>query len=261
MVSTDETILVVAEGFFDSDGDSNAIPDSGDDVNICTNAIDGVLVSCALLLDTGGRFFQLRRELDVAVVLEAGSGGNEAADDHVLLEAAQVVDGSVDAGFRENTGGLLEAGRGDERVSRERSLGDAQEQRTACCGASTVGDNTVVLFAEAELIHLLFEKERGVANFFDFDPAHHLPGNGFDVLVVDVHALETIDLLNSVHEIGLRELFSEHGKQVVQVERAIDQSFAGLDMVRGSVTPTLVEGRPPTGPDEIVLGAQPLQAM
>ncbi len=55
-----ETVLAVAEGFFDSDGDPGAgelvggVPDSGDDVNICTNAIDGTLVSCALLLDTGG---------------------------------------------------------------------------------------------------------------------------------------------------------------------------------------------------------------
>src|SRR5437762_11689067 len=57
---TNETILVAAEGFFDSDGDPGAgepvggVPDSGDDVNICTNVIDGSLVSCALLLDTGG---------------------------------------------------------------------------------------------------------------------------------------------------------------------------------------------------------------
>ncbi len=57
-----DTILVVAEGFFDSDGDPTGeppIPDQADDTNICTNVTDvvngsGPLVSCALLLDTGG---------------------------------------------------------------------------------------------------------------------------------------------------------------------------------------------------------------
>jgi hypothetical protein len=53
---TDETILVVAKGFLDTDGDpGEGIPDSGDDTNICTgNASNSVLVSCALLLDTSG---------------------------------------------------------------------------------------------------------------------------------------------------------------------------------------------------------------
>jgi hypothetical protein len=59
--TTRDTILVVAEGFFDSDGDPGAgepgpggIPDSTDDVNICNSLLNSPLVSCALLLDTGG---------------------------------------------------------------------------------------------------------------------------------------------------------------------------------------------------------------
>jgi len=44
-------VLVVAKGFFDSNG--NGVANSSD-VNICTNVVDGNLVSCALLLDTGG---------------------------------------------------------------------------------------------------------------------------------------------------------------------------------------------------------------
>ena len=54
---TDETILVVAEGFLDSDGGDEpgeGIPNRANDTNICTNAVNSPLVSCALLLDTGG---------------------------------------------------------------------------------------------------------------------------------------------------------------------------------------------------------------
>src|SRR4029077_5530269 len=126
---------------------------------------------------------------------------------------------------------LLEARGGDERVGRERSLGDAEEQRTSRCRAATVSYYAVVLFAEAELIHLLLEEERGVAHVFDLDPTHHLPGDGLDVLIVDVHALEAVNLLNGVHQIRLRELLAEDGQQIVQVERAVDPSLTGLDVV------------------------------
>src|SRR5208282_897452 len=95
----------------------------------------------------------------------------------------------------------------------------------------TVGDDAIVFLAEAELVHLLLEKERCVANVFDFDPAHHLARDGLDVLVVDVDALEAVNLLNGVDQIGLCELFAEDGKQIVQVERAIDEGLARLDVI------------------------------
>src|SRR5438046_1649654 len=44
-----------------------------------------------LLLYLRSGLFEFRREADVAVVLHAGAGGDEAADDDVLLESAQVV--------------------------------------------------------------------------------------------------------------------------------------------------------------------------
>src|SRR6266852_6204894 len=164
-------------------------------------------------------------------MLETRSSRNETAHDDVFLEAAEIVHLASDRRFCEDAGGLLEARGGDERVCRERRLGDTEEQRTARCGAAAVSDYAVVLFAEAELVDLLLQEELRVAHVFDLDPAHHLPGDGLDVLVVDVHALQTVNLLNGVDQVGLRELFAEDGQQVVQVERAVDQGFAGLDVV------------------------------
>src|SRR6185312_4169895 len=96
-------------------------------------------------LDLGCRFFELWGELDVAVVLHAGSGGDEAAYDDVLLEAAQRVDRAVDAGFGQDAGGLLEAGGRDEAVGRERRLGDAEQQAAANGGTATGHQDTLVL--------------------------------------------------------------------------------------------------------------------
>src|SRR5215472_797472 len=172
-----------------------------------------------------------RQQLDVAVMLEARTSRNQAAHDDVFLEAAEIVHLAGNGSFGEHARGLLEAGGGDERVGRERRLGDAEEQRTACSGTATALDGFIVFLAEAELVHLLFEEEVGVADVLDLDPAHHLARDGLDVLVVDVHTLEAVNLLNGVDQIGLRELFAENGKKVVKVERAVDESFTGLDVV------------------------------
>src|SRR5499427_8839037 len=164
-------------------------------------------------------------------MLETGASRNQAAHDDVFLEAAEIVHLAGNGSFGEHTRGLLEAGGGDERVGRERRLGDAQEQRTARGRPATAFDGFIVFLAEAELVHLLFEEEVGVTNVFDLDPAHHLARDGLDVLVVDVHALEAVNLLNGVDEVSLRELFAEHGEKVMEVERAVDKGFTGLDVV------------------------------
>ncbi len=179
------------------------------------------------LLDLGCRFFELGRELDVAVVLHAGAGRDEAADDDVFLEAAQRVDGAVDASLGENAGGLLEAGGRDEAVGRERRLGDAEEERTADGGTSAGHEDALVFGVEAEAIRLLIDEEGGVAHLFDFDPAEHLPDDGLDVLVGDGDALEAVDLLDFVDEIHLHGAFAEDLEDVVRAAGTVDQGIAG----------------------------------
>src|SRR5690606_35049099 len=57
------------------------------------------------------------------VVGEPCPGGNQAPDDHVLLQAPQGIDLAVDGGFGQHPRGLLEGRRGDERVRGQRGLG------------------------------------------------------------------------------------------------------------------------------------------
>ncbi len=122
-------------------------------------ALFGVVGLLDFLLDLGCRFFELWGECDVAVVLHAGSGGDEAADDDVFLEAAERVDGAVDAGFGEHAGGLLEAGGRDEAVGRERGLGDAEQERATDGRATAFLERLLVFGVEAEAIGLLIDEE------------------------------------------------------------------------------------------------------
>ncbi len=78
---------------------------------------------------------------------------------------------------------------------------------------------------------MLLEEELCVTDVLDLDPAHHLARDRLDVLVVDVHALEPVNLLNGVDQVRLCELLAQDREQVVQVERTIDEGLAGLDVV------------------------------
>src|ERR1700751_946119 len=81
-------------------------------------------------LHLSGELFHLWREAHVAVVLHAGPSRNQAADDDVFLQAAQVIDSPLNGSFGQHTRRLLEGGGRDERLGRERSLRDAEQQRT-----------------------------------------------------------------------------------------------------------------------------------
>ncbi len=108
-------------------------------------------------------------------------------------------------------------GRRDEAVGRERRLGDAEQERTADGRTAAVHQHALVLLAEAEAVGLLLEQEGGVADFFDLHPAKHLPNDGFDVLVGDGHALETVDFLDFVDEVRLQRALAEDLEDVVRV--------------------------------------------
>src|SRR5262249_57267833 len=103
---------------------------------------------------------------------------------------------------------LLEGSRGYERIRRERSLGNTQQQWLSTGRPSVFSYDPFVFFFEPELVHLLLEQEIGVTHFFDPNPAHHLANDDFDVFVVNVHTLESIDLLDFIHQISLQFLLS-----------------------------------------------------
>jgi hypothetical protein len=61
------------------------------------------------------------------------------------------------------------------------------------------------------LVHHLVDQELRVPDLLDLHPAHHLPDHHLDVLVVDVDALQAVDLLDLVHQVALLLLLSPAG--------------------------------------------------
>ena len=68
----------------------------------------------------------------------------------------------------------------------------------------------LVLFLEDVTLDLLVDEEVGVAHVDDADAAQHLPHDHLDVLVVDLDALESVDLLDFVDQVLRQRLLAEH---------------------------------------------------
>ena len=140
-----------------------------------------------------------------------------------------MIDGSLNRSLGQHARRLLEGGGGDERIGRERRLGDAKKQRTPGGWFAAFANDALVLLVETELVHLLFEQELRVAHVLNLHPAHHLAHNHFDVLVGNVDALEPVDFLDFVHQVRLELFLAEHSQNIVRIERPIHQRFARFD--------------------------------
>ena len=115
-------------------------------------------------------------------------------------------------------------------------------------GLPPLVDHPLVLLLEDVLLDVLVDEEAGVAHVDDPDAAQHLPHDGLDVLVVDLDALESVDLLDLVDQVLGQRLLAEHPEDVVRVGGAVHQRLAGLDLV------ALAHGQVLALGDEVLLG-------
>ena len=80
-----------------------------------------------------------------------------------------------------------------------------------------------------EQIDLFAGEQRRVAAVGDFHLLHHLADDHFDVLVVDLHALQPIDVLDFLDEIGRQFLHALDAQDVMRRRIAFDDVIALLD--------------------------------
>jgi hypothetical protein len=151
---------------------------------------------------------------------------------------AQVVPLAHDRGLGEDARGLLERRRRDERVGRQRRLGDAEQHVLERRRLLVLAGLLVVLVQQVRALDLLALDEARVARLGDLHAAEHLPHDHLDVLVVDLHALQPVDVLHLVGDVARELLDAEEPQDVVRIRRAVDDHLAlvhHLAVVHGHV--------------------------
>src|SRR6266851_5339795 len=161
----------------------------------------------------------------------AGARRDQPADDDVLLQAFQRIDLAVDGRFGEHAGGLLERGRREEGAGLQARLGDAEQNRRSRGGLLALLLCLDVELVELDLVDLLARDHVGLALIGDLHLLQHLTDNHLDVLVVDEHALQPVDLLDFVDQIGSEFLDALDRQNVVRRRIAFDDEVAFLDDV------------------------------
>ena len=88
-----------------------------------------------------------------------------------------------------------------------------------------------LLVVDFGLVEVVALEQAGVARLEDLDLLQHLTDDRLDVLVVDRHALQSVDLLDLVHqEVGQR-LDAQDAQDVVRIRVAVDEVLALADHV------------------------------
>ena len=113
----------------------------------------------------------------------------------------------------------------------QRRLGDAEQDRLAFGRAPGPAPAWRCISFISSQIDLFAGQQRGVAAVGDLDLLQHLANDHLDVLVVDLHALQTIDFLDFRHEVLGQRLDPQHFEDVVRIGRARDQVVALLDEI------------------------------
>ena len=80
-------------------------------------------------------------------------------------------------------------------------------------------------------IDMLARDQGGFAAIGDFQLLHHLAADHFDMLVVDLHALQAIDVLDFLDEIGRQFFHALDAQDVVRRGIAFDDVIALLDII------------------------------
>src|SRR6266851_7502308 len=159
----------------------------------------------------------------------AGARRDQPADNDVFLEAFERIHLAVDGGFGEHAGGLLERGRREERAGLQARLGNAEQHRRSRGGLLALLLGLGVEHVELDLVDLFARDHVGLALVGDLLLLQHLTDNHFDVLVVDQHALQPVDLLDFVDQIGGEFLDALDRQDVVRCRVAFDDEVALFD--------------------------------
>ena len=98
-------------------------------------------------------------------------------------------------------------------------------------GFLALHDRFLVHLAELDAIDVLALEEVGLAGVGDPHLLQHLAHDHADVLVVDLHALEPVDLLDLVQEVLLHRARALDAQDVVRVDRALGEAVTGPHLV------------------------------
>ncbi len=161
----------------------------------------------------------------------AGTSGDQTTHDHVFLQAFQRIGLAGNRRLGQNAGRFLEGSRRDKGPCLQACLGDAKQHRSSLGRFATFFHQTLVEQIKLDTVNMLTGDHAGVASFRDFNFLQHLANNHLDVLVVDHNALQAVDFLDLVDEVGSKCLNALDRQNVMRCRIAVEDVIPLLDLI------------------------------
>src|SRR5450830_1908452 len=157
---------------------------------------------------------------------QARTARNQTADDDVLFQAAQTIALAHDRRFGQHAGGFLERCGRDEGIGRQRCLGNTQQDVLVGRRNLVLRRHAIVLVQQFRTLYLLANDVVGVAGIDDLNTAQHLTHDYFDVLVIDLHALQTVHVLDFVNDVTCQCFDTQQTQDVLRIGWAVHDHLA-----------------------------------
>ena len=149
-------------------------------------------------------------------VIEEHPDQYEAYVNNVLFQSDQLVDLAGNRRFGQNAGRFLEGCGRDKRLGLQRSLGNTEQYRVGLSRRPVLGNNLGVFRFKHITVNLLADEERCIARNGDFNFSQHLRNDNLNMLVVNLNALQTVNVLNFLNQIFSQFLNAQDTQNVMR---------------------------------------------
>ena len=150
------------------------------------------------------------------------------SDDDILFQTDQVVHLTLDRRFRQNLRSLLEGSCGQEGICRQGCLGDTEHDLFPGRGSLAFCFQHFIHFIELQYIDHAARQEFGISSFLHTDLFQHLAHNDLNMLIIDIHTLQTVYTLHFTQQIILRRAQTLDLQDIVWVYTTFCQLIAGF---------------------------------
>ena len=148
-------------------------------------------------------FFELFVTSIVSETFDASTYWDLATDNHVLLQALEVVDATRDSARDKYASRILEGCGRQERVGVDGDLGDTEEHLSEFGWLLAFGEDASVLFRGSGAADDIASYEAGVARFVNHHAGEHLANDNFEMLGGDFVTLSGVNRKDIVQDVAL----------------------------------------------------------
>src|SRR5947209_6117998 len=173
----------------------------------------------------------LTRDLLASSLRDTRACRYQFTNDHVLLEADQVICASLNSGFCQHARCLLEGSGSQEAIGIERSFGDAQQHCLRGSRFSTLRQHASIGIRIDKTIYQVIRQHLCIAGLVYFDAAQHLANDDLNVFITDIDTCIAVHALHFFDHIHLDRFTSLDAQDILRVALTTGNRRSGLDLL------------------------------